>query len=145
MSRTVQNVLEIHEVLGSGTPLDTLYDLIAFTLRTRNKALIDDAEACKKKMSNASALIDGLGGEKVRWREAEIEYNDKIRRLVGDVLMATGFLSYSGPFNQEFRSRLLDGWQKKMTLHDIPFTENLQLIDMLADQPTIGEWNLQGT
>ena len=58
--------------------------------------------------------------------------------------MATGFLSYSGPFNQEFRSRLLDGWQKKMTLHDIPFTENLQLIDMLADQPTIGEWNLQG-
>ena len=108
------------------------------------QALIDDAEACKKKMSNASALIDGLGGEKIRWREAEIEFNDQIRRLVGDVLMATGFLSYSGPFNQEFRSKLIDGWQKKMTLHDIPFTESLKLIDMLADAPTIGEWNLQG-
>lgn len=29
--------------------------------------LMDDAEACKKKMSNAVALIDGLGGEKV-WK-----------------------------------------------------------------------------
>ncbi len=30
--------------------------------------LLDDAEACKKKMSNALALIDGLGGEKVWFR-----------------------------------------------------------------------------
>ena len=51
---------------------------------------------------------------------------------------------FLGPFNQEFRSKLIDGWQKKMTLHDIPFTESLKLIDMLADAPTIGEWNLQG-
>ncbi len=29
--------------------------------------LLDDAEACKKKMCNAVALIDGLGGEKV-WK-----------------------------------------------------------------------------
>ena len=32
--------------------------------------LIDDAEACKRKMTNAKTLINGLGGEKVRWTEA---------------------------------------------------------------------------
>lgn len=32
---------------------------------THKQALIDDAEACKRKMVNASALIEGLGGEKV--------------------------------------------------------------------------------
>ena len=31
----------------------------------QKQALIDDAEACKRKMRNATALIDGLGGEKV--------------------------------------------------------------------------------
>lgn len=29
------------------------------------QALLDDAEACRRKMSNATALIEGLGGEKV--------------------------------------------------------------------------------
>jgi len=33
---------------------------------SHKQALIDDAEACKRKMINASALIEGLGGEKVR-------------------------------------------------------------------------------
>lgn len=27
--------------------------------------LLDDAETCRRKMNNAVALIDGLGGEKV--------------------------------------------------------------------------------
>lgn len=29
------------------------------------QALLDDAEACRRKMNNATALIEGLGGEKV--------------------------------------------------------------------------------
>lgn len=32
---------------------------------SHKQALVDDAEACKRKMVNASALIEGLGGEKV--------------------------------------------------------------------------------
>ena len=58
-------------------------------------------------------------------------------RLVGDVLMATGFLSYSGPFNQEFRSKLLKDWQKEMKTRRIPFTANLNLIDMLVENTTV--------
>ena len=40
--------------------------------------------------------------------------------------------------------KLLEGWRKKMAVHDIPFTEDLNIIKMLVDDPTIGEWNLQG-
>uniref|UniRef100_A0A8C3GNK9 Dynein axonemal heavy chain 8 n=1 Tax=Cairina moschata TaxID=8855 RepID=A0A8C3GNK9_CAIMO len=66
-------------------------------------------------------------------------------RLVGDVLLCTGFLSYCGPFNQNFRKLLLkDLWEAEMRAHKIPFTENLNLISMLVDPPTISEWNLQG-
>jgi len=48
-------------------------------------------------------------------------------RLVGDVLLATGFLSYSGPFNQAFRTLLLDNWKKEMRKVKIPFTEVIHL------------------
>ncbi|XP_064651602.1 dynein axonemal heavy chain 8-like [Lineus longissimus] len=106
--------------------------------------LIDDAETCKRKMNAASALIGGLSGEKVRWTAQSKEFKAQIDRLVGDVLLCTGFLSYCGPFNQEFRSKLLDGWQTNLAKGEIPFTKDLNVTSMLVDVPTIGEWNLQG-
>ncbi|XP_034008681.1 dynein heavy chain 8, axonemal-like [Trematomus bernacchii] len=107
--------------------------------------LLDDAEMCKNKMQAASTLIDGLSGEKIRWIEQSKEFKSQINRLVGDVLQLTGFLSYCGPFNQSFRDMLLKHtWEKELRKHNIPFTENLNIISALADPPTISEWNLQG-
>jgi dynein heavy chain len=63
---------------------------------------------------------------------------------LGDVLLATAFLSYSGPFNQEFRDLLLHDWKKEMKARKIPFGNGLNLNEMLIDAPTISEWNLQG-
>lgn len=106
--------------------------------------LLDDAQNCKNKMEAASALIDGLGGEKVRWTQQSKEFQEQIQRLVGDVLLLTGFLSYSGPFNQTFRTMLQNKWEPEFKRRDIPFTRNLNIIEMLTDNPTISEWNLQG-
>ena len=65
-------------------------------------------------------------------------------RLVGDVLLASGFLSYSGPFNQEFRNILLDSWKNEMKTRKIPFSTNLNLIDMLTDAATVREFPFSG-
>ncbi|XP_073486924.1 dynein axonemal heavy chain 5-like [Aquarana catesbeiana] len=108
------------------------------------QTLLDDAEACRRKMNNATALIEGLGGEKIRWTESSKNFQNQIIRLVGDVLLATGFLSYSGPFNQEYRTLLLQLWKKEMNHNRIPYSDDLNLISMLVDNATIGEWNLQG-
>ncbi|KAM7390019.1 hypothetical protein PAMA_008269 [Pampus argenteus] len=84
--------------------------------------LQDDAQACRRKMANATALIDGLGGEKVRWTDSSTGFQTQIKHLVGDVLLSTGFLSYAGPFNQEYRSLLLELWKKEMEEKRIPFS-----------------------
>jgi dynein heavy chain len=44
------------------------------------KTLLDDAESCKTKMVAASALINGLGGEKVRWTQQSKEFEEQIGR-----------------------------------------------------------------
>lgn len=62
------------------------------------------------------------------------------RRLVGDVLLCTGFLSYSGPFNQEFRDMLMSKWQKDMKSRKIPFTANLNVTAMLVDAATVSSF-----
>lgn len=108
------------------------------------QTLLDDAESCRKRMHAATQLIDGLGGEKERWTQQSKEFQEQIGRLVGDVLLATGFLSYSGPFNQEYRNQLMNGWEKQLSERRIPFSSNLNITAMLVDNATIGEWNLQG-
>lgn len=108
------------------------------------QALLDDAESCRKKMQAASALIGGLAGEKERWTQQSKEFQEQIGRLVGDVLLATGFLSYSGPFNQEFRTNLMLGWEDELKKRKIPFSADLNITAMLVDNATIGEWSLQG-
>ncbi|KAL5009928.1 hypothetical protein ScPMuIL_012233 [Solemya velum] len=111
---------------------------------SEKQALLDDAEACRRKMTNATALIGGLGGERVRWTEASKGFEAQIQRLVGDVLLCTGFLSYSGPFNQEFRNLMIRNWKKEMISVKIPFSDDINIINMLVDAATVGEWNIQG-
>ncbi|GAB0182986.1 dynein axonemal heavy chain 5 [Grus japonensis] len=120
--------------------VQAMYD----TAMKEKQALLDDAEACRRKMNNATALIEGLGGEKLRWTASSKNFQNQITNLVGNVLLATGFLSYSGPFNQEYRNLLLQLWKKEMDNSKIPYSNDLNLTGMLVDNATVGEWNLQG-
>ena len=46
----------------------------------KKQMLQDDADTCKRKMNAASALIEGLSGEKIRWTEASKEFQAQIQR-----------------------------------------------------------------
>ena len=57
--------------------------------------------------------------------------------------MAVAFLSYAGPFNQEFRCSLQESWRQILQARAIPVTESLNIIAMLCDNATVAEWSLQ--
>lgn len=71
------------------------------------------------------------------------DFKVQLGKLVGDVLLATGFLSYCGPYNQEFRANLLKCWMGILKTKQIPFTNNLNIINMLVESSTVSEWTLQ--
>ncbi len=65
-------------------------------------------------------------------------------RLVGDVLLLTGFLSYSGPFNQEFRSVQQKNWSNEIVSRGIPVTDHVSVNAMLVDNTTVSGTGTEG-
>ena len=110
----------------------------------KKKELQDDAETCQRKMTAATALISGLGGEKVRWTQQSKMFAEQIKNLVGDVLIMCAFMSYSGPFNAGYRAKLMKEWEGNLESMSIPKTKDLRIISELVDNVTAGEWALQG-
>ncbi|CAG7835361.1 unnamed protein product [Allacma fusca] len=116
------------------------YD-VAFS---KTQLLMDAADSCRKKMSTAMALIDGLSGENKRWTEQSRELKDRMGRLVGDILKATAFLSYSGPFNQEYRALLLGQFTDLVEKYDIPRQDACTVLSLLLNTSDVAEWTMQG-
>ncbi|KAL4128830.1 hypothetical protein PRIC2_007810 [Phytophthora ramorum] len=135
-----------------------------FQTQMAEKARVEAfALATKRKMEQATALIGGLGGEKVRWTEDSNRFVERKQHLVGDCAVAAAFLCYCGPFNREYRDLLLRerlpyelgavpppaapaGTNASPTKppFTIPLTRGLALEEFLADAGTVSDWKLQG-
>ncbi|KAL7690391.1 putative AAA+ ATPase domain, dynein heavy chain region D6 P-loop domain-containing protein [Plasmopara halstedii] len=116
------------------------------------------AQATKRKMEQATALIKGLSGEKLRWTDDSNRFVEQKQHLVGDCALAAAFLCYCGPFNREYRNLLLrerlptelgatplgSTASSNPSPFPIPLTRNLALDEFLVDAGSVSDWKLQG-
>ncbi|KNC49484.1 dynein heavy chain 5 [Thecamonas trahens ATCC 50062] len=112
--------------------------------QAEEQRLASIAEKTKRTMTAALALIDGLAGEKERWTAKSLTFGDVVTKLVGDVAVATAFLSYAGPFMQEYRNRLVKQCRSDLKSSHIPFSSELDVVKLLTDDNEVGQWNLEG-
>ena len=96
-------------------------------------------------MQQASDLIGGLAGERVRWTDDANNFADLKKRLVGDCAVACAFVSYCGPFNQEFRKKCVqEKFISDCKALSVPVTNALDVVSFMVDVGTIGDWNMEG-
>lgn len=62
-----------------------------------------EAAKCEKKLDLAQRLVGALGSELDRWSQSIIDLGEYLKLIIGDVLLASAFVSYVGPFNKQFR------------------------------------------
>ena len=106
-------------------------------------ALQEKAQRTRKKMDQANRLIMSLEDNKIRWIQNANEFKQMKSKLVGDVAKSCAFVSYCGPFNSEFRTKLFDEYfQTDLLTRGIPASPDLELTKFLVDDATVGEWNL---
>lgn len=70
----------------------------------------------RKKLERAALLVDCLAAEKIRWEQTVEDLDEQFSKLPGDVLLATAFVSYLGPFVSKYRDALTSMWMKEVML-----------------------------
>ena len=65
--------------------------------------LEEEIEETKLKLIRAEKLINGLGGEKVRWTELVQNLDETYDNIIGDVLLSSSVVAYLAPFTPLYR------------------------------------------
>lgn len=60
------------------------------------------------RLDRANRLVSSLGSESERWNASIIETGEAIEVVSGDVLLASSFVSYVGPFNKTYRDEIMN-------------------------------------
>eukprot|EP00937_MAST-01D_sp_MAST-1D-sp2_P000693 g693.t1 len=100
-------------------------------------------DLCAKKLDRAKSLIEGLGGEKVRWTQFAEELGERYERLLGDVLISAGVIAYLGAFTSKWRDVALSEWVAQCQGKEIPCSERPSLNATLGDPVKIRQWNIE--
>jgi dynein heavy chain len=123
--------------------LDALQEKYGAALAKR-RSVERAADETRRRMTAADALINGLAGERARWENQLSELEETVRRLVGDVGIAAGFVAYGGPFGQAARDALVKtSLIRGMASARVPLTPEFAVRAFMTDESQVGEWALQ--
>ena len=105
------------------------------------EAAENEAARCASRLDLANRLVSSLGSEKERWSQSIIRLGEEIKVVTGDVLLASSFVSYVGPFNKRYRDYIVaERFVKFFNQHKIPVSESCNPLDILTTEAKTAGW-----
>eukprot|EP01064_Diplonema_japonicum_P003207 TRINITY_DN1209_c2_g1_i1.p1 TRINITY_DN1209_c2_g1~~TRINITY_DN1209_c2_g1_i1.p1 ORF type:complete len:4214 (+),score=1112.95 TRINITY_DN1209_c2_g1_i1:49-12642(+) len=111
---------------------------------SKQKDLQAEVAQTEARLDRAGRLIDGLSGEKSRWIDLVSMYESQEENVLGDVLIASGYVAYLGPYTAEYRQSIALRWIPQLDKLGLKHSENCSLLSCCADPVQIQQWNIQG-
>ena len=112
---------------------------------------MDSVARGERKLNLAQRLTNALSSENQRWGENVLVLREGAKLLTGDVLLASAFISYIGPFTKPFRNKLMDevfmpflqNGFKNITGEEgsMPMNEDASPVNILTTEAEIAQWN----
>lgn len=78
-------------------------------------------------------MVVGLADEAKRWQETVKVLEVDLVNLVGNVILAAGYMSYVGPFTSKYRDSLMQKWMAYARAKKIPFSSDFTVERILGD------------
>ena len=106
-----------------------------FVAATGEKAKVEaEAAACQERLGLAERLVGGLSSENTRWGNEIERLKETATTLVGDCMLAAGFISYVGAFDQETRDHLWKNvWTPDLIVRGVPLTPGVDPVSLLSN------------
>ena len=106
-----------------------------FVAATEEKAKVEaEAAACQERLGLAERLVGGLSSENTRWGNEIERFKETATTLVGDCMLAAGFVSYVGAFDQETRDHLWKNvWTPDLIVRGVPLTPGVDPVSLLSN------------
>jgi dynein heavy chain len=120
-------------------------DYEASILKKEN--LLKQASDTKRWLTNAERLNGAVGSERDRWAGIVKELKSGMKKLLGNMIVSSGLIAYSGPFDSASRTKLTNRWLDSCLNNDVLVDEldNMStLISSLGDDVTTRRWRLLG-
>lgn len=89
-------------------------------------------------------MIGGLSGEKDRWTTIVADLTVQLSLVIGDSMVASSSISYSGSFTSVYREELEQIWRDALTENDIKYSKNITMSKVLGNDVTIRMWGIAG-
>uniref|UniRef100_A0A182VV30 Sulfotransferase domain-containing protein n=1 Tax=Anopheles minimus TaxID=112268 RepID=A0A182VV30_9DIPT len=116
-----------------------------YDAKIAEKQLLEEtARQMAMKLKRARNLVDNLAGERIRWLATKNELEANYAKLIGDTLLAAGFLTYLGPVNIETRTNFLGQWLIDLETLEMPFTRQFSLTAYFYDPGVLIRWHENG-
>ena len=124
--------------------LDVLMASFKEAMDTKQAAM-DEKARCERKLGLATRLMNALGAEQERWAQSIIDLGELLEVIIGDVLLASAFVSYVGPFNKQFRDAIIvENFIPFFEQNNIPKSADPNPLLVLTDEATKAGWNNNG-
>lgn len=121
------------KVIDVQNMLNLLQDRYNEAVREK-KEVEDQATLLETRADLAKRLVGGLASENIRWGKEIEKLREKALTLPGDCMLAAGFVSYLGAFDQEIREELWKRqWSDDLVKRNVPMTENSDPLEILTD------------
>ena len=59
----------------------------------------------------AEKLVGGLAGEAERWKVNVAKLQEDFKCLIGNIILASASVAYTGPFISEYRQKMISDWK----------------------------------
>uniref|UniRef100_A0A182SYH4 Dynein heavy chain coiled coil stalk domain-containing protein n=1 Tax=Anopheles maculatus TaxID=74869 RepID=A0A182SYH4_9DIPT len=116
-----------------------------YEAKIAEKLLLEEtARQMAIKLERARNLVNNLAGECTRWLATKNELETTYAQLIGDTLLAAGFLTYLGPVDIETRTNFLAQWLIDLETLEMPFTPKFSLTAYFYDPGVLIRWHENG-
>ncbi|KAK0424238.1 hypothetical protein QR680_008567 [Steinernema hermaphroditum] len=103
-----------------------------------------DLATVKEKVGRSIDLLSNLRSERDRWNGSCEGFSQQMDTLVGDVLLSSAFLAYSGYYDQHLRDVLFQKWTAAVEKAEVKYRHDIARVEYLSTVDDRLQWNRNG-